>query len=149
MRLGILVGGFGNSTIVGTNAKPTSGSLLAPLLRLLLPFNLSRDCLAAEFSHGLRPAHGFIVRPSGNFVSALPHASSNCIWVKFVAPLRSAPLRWAPVSLAPLRLASLRLALVRLALLRLASFRLATPSRWAPLRSALPRSAPLRSALPR
>jgi hypothetical protein len=39
--------------------------------------------------------HGFSVRPSGNFAVALPHASSNCVWVKF----------WALLSLAPLRLA--------------------------------------------
>src|SRR5262249_10070147 len=37
--------------------------------------------------------HRFIVRPSRNFVYELPHASSNCVWVKFLASLRSAKLR--------------------------------------------------------
>src|SRR5262249_4492345 len=56
--------------------------------------------------------HGFSVRPwpSGNFVFALPHASSNCVWVKFLVPLRSALLRLAFLSLAPIRSALLSLA---------------------------------------
>src|SRR5262245_58694934 len=37
--------------------------------------------------------HGLSVRPSGNFVFALPRASSNCVWVRFSALLRSASLR--------------------------------------------------------
>jgi hypothetical protein len=69
---------------------------------------------------GIVVAHGFIVRDSGNFVSALPHALSNCAWFTL----------WP-----------LRLALLRLALLRLANHRSAL------LRSAACRSAPLRLAL--
>src|SRR5262249_48809570 len=94
--------------------------------------------------------HSFSVNPSGNFVFELPHASSNCVWVKFLTALRLAPLRFALFRLAPLRLARsrsapLRLALFRLAPLRLAPLRLAR-SRAAPLRSAPLRLASLRSA---
>jgi hypothetical protein len=68
-------------------------------------------------------------------IAASPHASSDCVWVKFRAPLRSAPLmlamtrpasrRSAPRRLAPLRSARSRWARVRLAPLRLARARLA------------------------
>src|SRR5215831_12442233 len=84
--------------------------------------------------------HGFSVRPSGNFVFELPHASSNCVWVKFLTALRLAPLRFALLRLAPLRLARSRAAPLRSAPLRLASLRSA------PLRLARSRSAPLRLA---
>jgi hypothetical protein len=33
--------------------------------------------------------HAFSLRPSSNFVSA-PHASSNCVWVKFLTSLSTA-----------------------------------------------------------
>ena len=69
--------------------------------------------------------HSFSVNPSGNFVFELPHASSNCVWVKFLTPVGSAPLRLAKPSLAPLRLARLRWVPLRSAPLRLALRRLA------------------------
>ena len=49
--------------------------------------------------------HGFSVKPLSNLVFALPQASSNCLWVKFVGPLRLGPLKSAPRRLAPLSLA--------------------------------------------
>lgn len=34
---------------------------------------------------------------------AVPHAEINCVWVRFLAPLRSASFRMAPVRVAPRR----------------------------------------------
>ena len=73
--------------------------------------------------------HDFSVRSLGKFVFALPHASSNCVWNKFVAPRRMAPLRSVPRSLTPVRFATVRSAPLRLASFKLAPLRSA-PSGW-------------------
>jgi hypothetical protein len=95
--------------------------------------------------------HGSSVRPSGSFVSALPHAVSSCVWVKFLEARRLAPLRSASNRMTLLRSALPRLAPCRLAMLRLATNRIAplrsALSRLAPCRLAPNRLAPLRSAL--
>ena len=62
-------------------------------IRGLSPPSRSDRC-----GQGGSEAQGFSVKPSsGNFVSASPHAPSNCVWVRFLALLRSAPVRLAPL----------------------------------------------------
>jgi hypothetical protein len=51
--------------------------------------------------HGSRPnSQSFNLKPSGSLVSALPHAVSNCPWVKLRAAVKSVAIRLAPLRLA-------------------------------------------------
>ena len=57
--------------------------------------------MSSSSDYGTRPnSQSFNLKPSGSFVSALPHAVSNCPWVKLRAAVKSAAIRLAPLRLA-------------------------------------------------
>src|SRR4029077_15189981 len=102
---------FSKSSLSACNARPVHTDGPQPDLRCAVLADKAcaklRDLLRLApdaRAHCQSGEHDFSVMPSGNFVPALPHALSNCAWVKFSAPLRLAPLR-----LASLRSASLSL----------------------------------------
>jgi hypothetical protein len=135
-RDGVLVDPQGRDRLRGVRPRPAFDGLAGPQHREdeARHFRVARVEQDEVRGHAKQSSvqsveHGFSVRPSGNFVSELPHASSNCVWNKFVAPRRMAPLRSVPRSLTPVRFATVRSAPLRLASFKLAPLRSA-PSGW-------------------
>ena len=101
-----------STTLSDVRLAPTSGATADfPLPPLRATFGLnapqqrasSLDHLVGKTTGVQSVQHGFSVRPLGNFVFALPHASANCFWVNITSPLRSTLISLAPLSVAKSR----------------------------------------------